>query len=118
MKNMTLIASCLLMFSGCATVSPGGSKVFIEVVSKQITVVEAAQKKFESMGCKYVTKIDAPIATGSNSEADRFIIGLKNKTAEVGGNVVISSLEITMGLPMYTKGIVYKCEKDLVSDGV
>ncbi len=78
----------------------------------------AAKKKLENMGCKYIANIEAPIAAGSTDAAGRLIMGLKNKTAEVGGNAVISSLESNMGFPVFTKGIVYKCEKDLTADGV
>lgn len=80
--------------------------------------VDLAKKKLEDLGCKFIANIDAPVAAGSTDVDERLIIGLKNKTAEVGGNAVISSLEANLGMPIYTKGIVYKCEKNLVSDSV
>lgn len=118
MKKIILLSVVSIAFVGCATLSPAGSKVHIELVSKDVIAVDAAKKKLEAAGCKYVSNIEAPIAAGSSPIYGRLEIGLKNKTAEVGGNAVISSMESNMGMPIYTKGIVYKCEKSLVADGV
>lgn len=118
MKKSILLILSSLAFVGCATLSPAGSKVHIEVVTKDVMSVDAAKKKLEGMGCKFVTNIEAPVAAGSSDVGERLITGLKNKTAEAGGNAVISSLEASMGMPIYTKGLVYKCEKSLVVDGV
>lgn len=115
----TLISGIFLFtILGCATLSPAGAKVHIEVVTKDTISVDAAKKKLEGMGCKFINNIEAPVAAGSSDVNGRLIIGLKNKTADAGGNAVISSLESYMGMPIYTKGMVYKCDKNLVSDGV
>jgi hypothetical protein len=118
MKNKLLLCFAISFIAGCATLSVGGKKVYLEKVTKDTMSVETAKKKLESQGCRFVTNIEASIAAGNTDETARLIIGLKNKTAEVGGNAVISSLEANMGMPIFTKGIVYKCEKDLVADGV
>lgn len=118
MKKCFMFALISFTFMGCSTLSVGGSKVHIEVISKDVMAVDAAKKKLEGLGCKFISNIEAPIALGSSDIQGRLVMGLKNKTAEAGGNAVISSMESNMGMPIYTKGIVYKCEKDLVADGV
>lgn len=117
MKTLVLVLLAVL-FVGCQTLSADGKKVYIEKVSQDVMSVDTAKKKLEGMGCKYVSNIEAPVAMGNTPIEGRLVIGLKNKTAEAGGNAVISSMEQNLGAPIYTKGIVYKCPKDLVADGV
>ena len=112
----TLITLTLLF--GCATLSKDGEKVQIVKVTTNVQDVETAEAKLKTEGCTFVQNIDASIAAGSTDEYYRLEIGLKNKTAEVGGNVVISSMEAHMGMPIYTKGKVYKCKRDLKSNDV
>lgn len=108
----------LLAISGCATLSRGGEKVQIVKVSTNVQEVEEAESKLKKEGCVFVQSIEAPIAAGSTDESYRLEIGLRNKTAEVGGNVVISSMQAHLGMPIYTKGKVYKCNRDMRSEEV
>jgi hypothetical protein len=118
MKNTILSFGLLMALAGCSTLSDEGEKVHIEVVTKDTMAVDAAKKKLEGLGCTFVTNIEASVAMGSTPIGGRLIMGLKNKTAEVGGNAVISSLESNMGMPIYTKGIVYKCPQSLKANDV
>ena len=118
MKYSAFALMLLMTLTSCASLSEGGSKVYLEVVTKDVMSVNAAKKKLEDQGCTFVSNIEASIAAGSSDEMGRLIIGLKNKTAESGGNAVISSLEANMGMPVYTKGIVYKCKETLSADNV
>jgi hypothetical protein len=118
MKILTISLMLLTTLTGCATLTDGGSKVHLEIVTKDTLAVDTAKKKLEGQGCTFVSNIEASIAAGSSDEVGRLIIGLKNKTAEAGGNAVISSLEANMGMPIYTKGIVYKCKESLKSNDV
>lgn len=118
MKYSVFALVLLMTLTSCASLSEGGAQVHLELVTKDTMAVNAAKKKLEGLGCTFVSNIEAPIAAGSSDEVGRLIIGLKNKTAEAGGNAVISSLEANMGMPIYTKGMVYKCKESLRADNV
>ncbi len=120
MKNLFMVAAivALVVVTGCATLSTEGAKVQIMKVTTNKLDVEQAEASLKKESCTFVSDIEAPIAAGSTDEYYRLEIGLKNKTAEVGGNVVISSMETHMGMPIYTKGKVYKCPRDMKSDSV
>jgi hypothetical protein len=110
-KKFVILA--LLFTAACASVTEEGAKVHIEVVDRSIESVEKAQENFTKKGCELIGDIEAPIAMGSSDEFRRLVIGMKNKTAEVGGNAVISSMIASFGMPIYTKGIAYKCPGDI-----
>ncbi len=114
-----LLVIVTTLFSGCATLSKEGKKVeIVTVQSANKSDVEKAIKDLEARECKFIENVEARVAAGGSPVNGRLIIGLKNKTAEVGGNTVISSLRVYSGMPIYTKGKVYKCPDKVTSDDV
>ncbi len=114
----TLMVS-IFIFAGCATLSPEGAQVeIVTLKSTNNSEVEAAVKDLEKRNCVFIENIEAQVEVGSSDVNSRLIIGLKNKTAKVGGNTVISSLTVYSGMPIYTKGKVYKCPKNVTSKDV
>lgn len=116
LKTIALLTPVFL--AGCTTLSKGGEKVQIVLVSTNTLDVKEAEAKLKKEGCTFIQNIDAPIALGSTDEYYRLEVGLKNKTAEVGGNAVISSMQAHMGMPIFTKGKVYKCNHNIKSTDV
>lgn len=116
--KLTALTCILLGTSACTTLSAGGEKVEIIKVTTNKADVEEAEAKLKKRGCKYIKNIEASVGMGSGPVGPRLKIGLKNKTAEVGGNAVISSLKAYTAMPIYTKGKVYNCPDGLKSEEV
>jgi hypothetical protein len=118
MRRIWILSLTLLGLLGCATLSDGGAKVQIIKVTTNSLDVEQAEANLKKENCTFVSDIEAPIAAGSSDEYYRLEIGIKNKAAEVGGNVVISSMQPYFSIPEHTKGKVYQCPRSLKSDSV
>ena len=88
MKLLLLIS--LLGLTSCASLTSGGKRVQIIKVSTNKLEIQKEKKKLIGNKCEELGNIEAPIATGSTPIPERLAIGLRNKTAEVGGNVVLS----------------------------
>lgn len=120
MKPIKIIFCILLMLLlSCAGKKIRGENVHVEVVQKSSISIDTARTKLLAHECHFKKNIEAPIAPGTGSEETRLLIGLRNKTAEEGGNAVISSLlPYTDGKKTYAKGMIYYCPEDHSTDHV
>lgn len=107
------LAFMLVFMVGCASKKIKPENVHVEVVQKSSISIDTARTKLLAHECHFKKNIEAPIAPGTGAEETRLLIGLRNKTAEEGGNAVISSLlPYSDGKKTYAKGMIYSCPED------
>ena len=111
----TLTITCFL---ACVSLTEPGKKVQFLYVSANIIDLEKKEKELFERNCKFIKNIKADIGYDLDSVVSRLIIGLRNKAAEVGGNVFLSSLTQNFGTPIWTKGKVYSCPQSLQVDDI
>lgn len=108
MKFLVCLIIPFVLFS-CATLTQEGEKVNFTYVKDVLIFQEKEATLFKS-GCVFIRDLEASIAMGDQPIDYRLQIGLRNEAGKSkDGNYILSSLTQIMGMPIKTKGKLYKC---------